>query len=158
MGCLCPCSTQIEGYIPGIYQVYILHPPRYISPTTWDRNQKNAWIVESAPSNYGQKQSTINPIAIIAINQLNAILGALHCGWAWMYRVCLVSCYSLLLNTAIETMMFLMIFLDFLQYVSCVYQLYNKHTTLENDSFKWENSLFLWPCSIANCNEFPEGR
>ena len=34
------CSTQTEGYIPGIY----CHPPRYISPTTWDRNQKISLI------------------------------------------------------------------------------------------------------------------
>ena len=34
------CSTQTEGYVPGIY----CHPPGYISPTTWDRNQKISLI------------------------------------------------------------------------------------------------------------------
>ena len=41
------CSTQTEGYIPGIYQVYIATPPRYISPTTWGRNQKNSLTTAS---------------------------------------------------------------------------------------------------------------
>ena len=31
------------------------------------------------------------------------------------------------------------------------YPLVNSHITMENHTFSWENSLFLWPCSIAFC-------
>jgi len=31
------------------------------------------------------------------------------------------------------------------------YPLVNIHITMENHHFQWENSLFLWPFSIANC-------
>ena len=31
------------------------------------------------------------------------------------------------------------------------YPLLNFHITMENQHFQWENPLFLWPFSIANC-------
>ena len=30
-----------------------------------------------------------------------------------------------------------------------IYPLVNVYVAMENHNFKWENSLFLWPCSIA---------
>ena len=36
-----PIRGVYTRYIPSMYCT----PPRYISPTTCDRNQKNAWIV-----------------------------------------------------------------------------------------------------------------
>ena len=37
-----------------------------------------------------------------------------------------------------------------------IYPLVNIQKTMENHHFSWENQLFLWLCSTANCNKLPE--